>query len=118
MNTPNKMPKQDIEGWEQELKVEVMENYIITAELGHLAKDQAKHKEEMRFHYENLKSFIRQKLTLVREEALREASVGLEKMTIKNPKCDCKTHLEHNCDFTSNEAISDALSHLKQLKQK
>ena len=113
MNTPNKMPKQDIE----EILKEFEEKFVLDPTswrdnpLGFSVPYVAKTAEQ-------IESFLRQKLTLVREEGLREASVGLEKMTIKNPKCDCKTHLEHNCDFTSNEAISDALSHLKQLKQK
>ena len=30
-------------------------------------------------------------------------------LLIPRPLCDCKTHTEHNCGFTSNEAIEDVL---------
>ena len=52
--------------WEESLYIEVMEDYVITAELGHLAKDQKKHKEKMRAHFANLKSFIRTEIANAR----------------------------------------------------
>ena len=54
--------------WEESLWVEVMEDYVITAELGHIAKDQKKHKEEMRAHFANLKSFIHTEIANARRE--------------------------------------------------
>tara|TARA_R110000868_G_scaffold376320_1_gene641179 strand:+ start:544 stop:789 length:246 start_codon:yes stop_codon:yes gene_type:complete len=47
---------------EERLFAEVMEEYVITAELGHLAKDQKLHKQEMRAHFKELLSFINQEL--------------------------------------------------------
>lgn len=46
------------EDWIAELYFEVMEDYIMTAELGYLAKDQAKHKAELREHWIKLQAFI------------------------------------------------------------
>jgi hypothetical protein len=41
----------------------------------------------------------------------------IDKMEIENPICYCKTHPEHNCGITSNEALSDLKSAiLKELK--
>lgn len=47
------------EGWEQALQFEVMEDYIRSARLEHLAKDKKAHYDRMREHFENLKVFIR-----------------------------------------------------------
>jgi hypothetical protein len=47
------------EEWVDELWVEVMEDYLITAEFGHLAIDQKKHKDEMRHHLGKLIEFIK-----------------------------------------------------------
>lgn len=42
----------------------------------------------------------------IREE--RQRIIGIiEGMRIKNPVCYCKTHPEHNCGVTSNEALDD-----------
>jgi hypothetical protein len=38
----------------EEIWYEVMENYVMTAELGHLAKDQKAHKDEMRNNFADL----------------------------------------------------------------
>jgi len=42
------------ESVEEKLWIEVMENYVTTAELGHLAKDQKTHKDEMRACFKEL----------------------------------------------------------------
>lgn len=73
--TPN-----ESEDWEEALWVEVMEDYVITAELGYLAKDQKKHKEEMRLHRERLEDFIKRIESKAyqrgREEGLFSSSIG------------------------------------------
>lgn len=50
--------KESVEELKQNLWIDVMEDYIITAELGHLAKDEKAHKEEMRGHLQNLAEYI------------------------------------------------------------
>lgn len=55
MTTPNTRE------WEEPL-MHIMGSYIMTAELGHLAKDQLKHKQELRAYYAELVDFIHQEL--------------------------------------------------------
>lgn len=47
----------------EELWCDVMEDYVITAELGHLAKDEKLHKQEMRQHFDRLVEWITSKHT-------------------------------------------------------
>lgn len=58
----------DSSDWEEGLWAEVMEDYVMTAELGHLARDEAKHKEEMRGHWERLKSYVRNLIQKEKDE--------------------------------------------------
>lgn len=51
----------------EHLWVEVMEDYVITAELGHLAKDQKRHKEEMREHFQKLLAWHTQSIKEILE---------------------------------------------------
>lgn len=65
--------------WEEELQ-NLMEEYIVTAELGHLAKDVGVHKAELRRYWEELKKFV----TTIAEEARREFKSEVERqMEIK-----------------------------------
>lgn len=59
------------------------------------------------------KSFLHTALLRVRESTLDEVRNKAKGMIIKNPKCYCKTHPEHNCGFTSNDAVSDFIASLK-----
>jgi len=72
--TESKNPEK---GWREELHFSVMEDYIVTAELGHLAKDEAKHKEEMRYHYEKLKTFIQSKIDQAHKEGYKQALIDI-----------------------------------------
>lgn len=56
--------------------------------------------------------------TLGREEALKEAEEVVVKMKNKAPICYCKTHPEHNCGMTSNEALDDAIKAFRSLRTK
>jgi hypothetical protein len=47
------------ESWEEELKFEVMEDYLREAELTQFAKNTAEHMERMRHHWDKLRDFIR-----------------------------------------------------------
>lgn len=53
--------------WEEPL-MHIMESYIMTAELGHLAKDQVKHKQELHAYYAELVDFVHQELQKARAE--------------------------------------------------
>ena len=48
-----------------------------------------------------------------RSQATEELRGKILGMKIKNPVCYCKTHLEHNCGVTSNDALEDILAILK-----
>jgi hypothetical protein len=63
--------------WEDALYFEVMEEYLMTAELGHLAKDQVAHKEEMRRLFKKLVTFISQTHT----DLLTELKERMEYLT-------------------------------------
>lgn len=76
------------EGWEWPLWVEVMEDYVITAELGHVAKDEKQHKDEMRQHFDKLKSFIRSLLASERQKAKEEAEFDLQKLAEETVRLD------------------------------
>ena len=54
--------------WEDGLMFEVMEDYLMCAEMRHHAKDQVAHMEEMRGHWEKLKSFITRLLLSQKEQ--------------------------------------------------
>ena len=76
----------------ERLWVEVMEDYVITAELGHLAKDQAAHKAEMRAHLDKLVDW----LTTYRAQVLEE--VGREVVKMEN-------HTDGGDDFCEGKRI-------------
>lgn len=79
MTTPNTRE------WEEPL-MHIMGSYIMTAELGHLAKDQLKHKQELRAYYAELVDFIHQELQKARHDWLREEIVKLEGIKSEIPK--------------------------------
>lgn len=74
-------PIPNIEEWEEPL-MHIMESYIMTAELGHLAKDQVKHKQELHAYYTDLVDFIHQQLQKAREEE-RERAVEIIKEELR-----------------------------------
>ena len=60
-------------GWEdlkERLWCEVMEDYLVTAELGHLAKDEKKHKQEMRDLLDKLVSVVQNLLAEQKAEII------------------------------------------------
>ncbi len=57
------------------------------------------------FQNKSIASFLRLRLTTLLTD-LRSEVEGLR--ITENVVCYCKTHPEHNCAFTSNEAIRDA----------
>ncbi len=61
---------------------------------------------------------FRECLASTRHSTLLEVEGVVEKMIIKDSKCYCKTHPEHNCGQTSNEAIADVLAALRALGEK
>ena len=93
--------------WEESLYIEVMEDYVVTAELGHLAKDQKKHKEEMRAHFANLKSFIRTHIENARRETLNKAIKSISSLKTEgrpNPYSD---------ERYRNDALDEAIQSLQ-----
>lgn len=62
----------------------------------------------------DIEAFIAQELTLLAQQ--------VDKMKIQKPTCSCRTYAfgEHNCEFTSNDAITDAVAiiraHVKDLE--
>lgn len=94
---------------EERLYFEVMEDYIITAELGHIAKDQAKHKEEMREHYAKLLDWHHACIKEVLEKVIeREKSTKITEiiMGVKNTS-------ERGDGW--NDAKSDTIKHLEAI---
>lgn len=65
--------------WEEELWIEVMEDYVITAELGHLAKDQKKHKDEMRENFARLIKFFSKVVSSEKEKLIKTILGEVEK---------------------------------------
>ena len=60
-------------GWEdlkERLWCEVMEDYLVTAELGHLAKDEKRHKQEMRDLLDKLVSTVQNLLAEQKAEII------------------------------------------------
>jgi len=51
------------EGWETRLQFEVLEDYLMCAEMTQFAKNKPEHYAEMRGHFEKLKDFIRSELS-------------------------------------------------------
>lgn len=54
----NLAPPTESWSWEERLQFEIMEDYLTVAKMGHFAKDQKAHMEEMRQHYGKLVAFI------------------------------------------------------------
>lgn len=88
-------PTHNTREWEEPL-MHIMESYIMTAELGHLVKDQVKHKQELRAYYAELVDFLHQELQKARHDCLLEA---IEKIEIARQ--------EHN-DARHGDSIDDA----------
>lgn len=100
--------KQQLNKNKEELWAEVMEDYVITAELGHLAKDQTKHKEEMRGHFKKLQNWHTSsissiiKLLIQEEEKEKRYELGSGARISPNEK-------------EWNEAKQDSINRLKEL---
>ena len=101
--------------WEAILHFEIMEDYIITAELGHLAKDQLLHKQEMRGHYEKLKSFVTQTI-LSERKALKDKIQVWVDVNEKPPHAPCSVNF---CSVPAwNEGYNKALDDLLEFIEK
>jgi len=95
-----------------------MEDYVITAELGHLAKDEKLHKQEMRQHFDRLVEWITSKHTNYLSE-LREKIKKLEQPKHEHGKdCknydDCRMFTRHERSY--NKALLDVLTLLDNEK--
>lgn len=86
---------------DEKLWCKVMEDYVITAELGHLALDQKKHKEELRFHFNKLLSFIQSEIDLALAERDKEIVEIIDGYSIS--------------DWSDEQAFYDALGEIKNL---
>jgi hypothetical protein len=79
----------------EKLWVDVMEDYVVTAELGHFAKDQVIHKAEMRAHLDKLVDWLTTYRAQVLEEVMQavikqqqEASLAMQQQDwIKCQQC-------------------------------
>ena len=83
----------DTREWEEPL-MHIMESYIMTAELGHLAKDQVKHKQELRAYYAELVDFIHHQLQKAREgerkrvNHILDSHIEMARDSLKNAVAD------------------------------
>jgi len=79
INVPS-TPNTDWAELDWKLWIEVMEDYLMTAELGHLVKDQKAYKDEMRAKYAKLMDFIRQSHTSLARTILSDLMGNLQKL--------------------------------------
>ena len=61
-----------------------------------------------------IKHYIRETISQELKSQQADIKKMIEGMKIPNPRCYCKTHPEHNCGITSNEAVSDILKELEK----
>jgi len=109
------------------LQCEYLEELIMTSELGHLAKDQKKHKDEVRYHVNRLMDFVvallaeREDISEIVDSVLareHEAWVDdLQKVLRVDGRDIIRRNWFENETFRDGyiRAISDILSTLKQL---
>ncbi len=64
--------------WRDALQFEVMEDYLIEAELTQFARDPVEHKERMRAHWDKLVAFVAKSREEAKEEAREEFTVKLK----------------------------------------
>jgi hypothetical protein len=94
------------EDWREELMFGIMEDYIMTAELGHLAKDPKKHKEELRSHYKKLESFI--------ESRIAEAELTAEQYTYSEDEVILQENKAYKAGYSA--AIAEIEEKVKEKK--
>lgn len=66
--------------------------------------------------HDKIIDFISNLISTTSAQKLEGLERSVEGMIIKKPKCDCKTHPEHNCGITSNEAITAVLDIIRKQK--
>lgn len=74
--------KEPVEGWVEELQVEVLEPLFFLLKMEHLAKKPWEHMEQVRGEVEHLKAFISSLLEAERERILREMPNDTELLEI------------------------------------
>lgn len=114
------LPPAKVEGWEEEFDSRFpILFYLSDRKIGEnetgifLEVENDRRKKEAKLWHAEAKKFISQALATQKAEFRKM----VQKMTIKNPQCDCRTYSlgDHECEFTSNEAIRDILSRLEEL---
>lgn len=97
----------------EKLWQEVMEDYVVCAELGHLAKDQAKHKAEMRGHLSRLVDFFWNEIQKREGELIKK----IEKLYQDEHPVDCIdgiTPVEtYGYEETHNRALKQVITLIK-----
>lgn len=76
----HKVTEPTVQGeWEENLQIEVMEDYVRHAEMLHIARDKKMAMAELRDDFDKLKDFIRQTLAEQREGIIKEAKEAIRK---------------------------------------